>query len=54
MRLELGMELIFAGFFLEGIVRTEGGVERETGGDVDTDSFLSNKTTLPPLSPVAR
>ena len=54
-RLELGVELVLAGLFLwstddrwsEVMASTRGGLQR-------TISFRSNKTTRPPLSPVAR
>lgn len=52
MRLKLGMELIFAGFFLATLLETSAG--NWCKGCMATVSFLSNNTTLPPLSPVAR
>lgn len=49
-RLKLGVELVFAGFFLRLLV-----CAHQQGHEARlTVSFLSKRTTLPPLSPVAR
>ena len=74
-RLELGVEFVFAALFLfRESVRLQGGVGEvdrgrwndeaaptaqvcnrcNQGSQVRTISFLSNNTTRPPLSPVAR
>lgn len=53
--LEFGMELIFAGFFLSTSVLNGRICSMDNdGGLYHTVSFLSNNTTRPPLSPVAR
>ena len=49
-RLKLGVELVFAGFFLFALALAH----PRSHGAKPTVSFLSNSTTLPPLSPVAR
>jgi hypothetical protein len=54
-RLELGVELVFAGLFLSRVSVNEGRSEGESGTDPElTVSLRSNRTTRPPLSPVAR
>lgn len=50
-RLELGVELVLAGLLLGG-VRVRGAMFLSI--KVRTVSFLSKRTTRPPLSPVAR
>ena len=57
--LELGMELVFAGLLLPWVlVHAAAGFRSHdccpSTLEEHTVSFLSNSTTLPPLSPVAR
>lgn len=50
--LEFGVELVFTCFFLGRLNQT---MTLQRSGHVDlTVSFLSNNTTRPPLSPVAK
>ena len=53
MRLELSVELVLASFFLCQ-ESAHGPVHSSRPAGSPTDSFLSKRTTLPPLSPVAR
>lgn len=59
MGLEFGMKLVFTSFFLESQVSALQTQQKLPFNEdcfryVRTVSFLSNSTTLPPLSPVAR
>jgi hypothetical protein len=53
-RLEFGMEFVLASFFLRLSAHLAMVHTMMLNKEVSTVSFLSNSTTRPPLSPVAR